>query len=839
MSVSLSAVWSQVEKLILDGISVIPVRDKDDETSGRPAKTPFGSWKKYQDKAIDKSELWALMEHYGTEAVGIVCGKVSGNLEAIDIDVKYKTGIDAILFQDIKTIYPELFTKLRIHKTPSGGWHILYRVADGTIPGNLKLAGREASDAELESHPKNKTYNFIETRGEGGYILCPPSLGYTISKDCDIPVLTWEERCSLIALCETYNEIIKVAPTYKPTKAESEYYTENPWDHFNGSCNPVEFFKGFGWEEFKRNNHFIWFTRPGKNKGVSASWNLTKRIFYIFTSSSELEASKGYHPVTILSILKFGGDKKQTYQYLVSNGYGKVKPTIERAIIKKSALAGATIPANFSDQAKAEFQQIKNNLAEDHPYGIFIKFDPETEKLGVSYESLLCVASNLGLRTFGDDVVLITGHIIEKITNRKMQDILKDYIIDEDPDEYEKLCNVFERFVRDNTKFISQRLPLLDETMIIKDTRDECFKFYKNGYLLITKDSIDFHTYDLFDRYVWSDRVQPRDYGFVSGGRFVEYLELALNKPVDAKKVLGYLSHEFKDETMGYIIVLSETCSDPKDGGGSGKNVFCNLLKLTTSYISKPGAQAKFDEKFFQVWNGQKIFGISDVDKDFKFSFLKEPATGSFVWKRLWSNEVSLEAGAGPKFIIQTNYSYDVSDGGLARRIIPLEFTDYFTKCGGLDVHFGVHFPNGWSEDDFSGYDNYIAECVQEWLKAGCKLSSSELTETGWVKQWEQSFGNATGFITDNWDIWMKNGYVTNDAFKKLMEDYYNANNVIKTYWPSPQKMNKAITAYAERHKINYISDKNARFQNGQFKCRLFGNIDISSITLDDLEKPF
>ncbi|MBB6109748.1 Bifunctional DNA primase/polymerase, N-terminal [Mucilaginibacter lappiensis] len=838
MSISLSAVWSQVEKLILDGISVIPVRDKDDEESGRVAKTPFGSWKRYQEKPIGKSELWALMEHHKTEAVGIVCGKVSGNLEAIDIDVKYRGGIDAILFQDIKTIYPELFVKLRIHKTPSGGWHILYRVSDGTIPGNLKLAGREATEQELEERPKNKTYNFIETRGEGGYVLCPPSLGYEVSKDRPIPILTWEERCSLISLCETYNEVIKIAPAYKPTKSESEYYTENPWDHFNGSCNPVEFLKEFGWEEFKSNGHFIWFTRPGKTKGVSASWNVEKRIFYIFTSSTELEASKGYHPVTVLAELKFAGDKRATYQYLVSCGFGKVKPSIEKAVVKKRATAGQPIPSNFSHHAKAQFESIRETLEQDHPYGLFWEQDEE-DKFTISREGIYQVSAGLGFKTFNGDIVQIIGNIIYKRTERYYYDSLKDYIREEDANLYEDICNAYESFIQRAGSFTITRLNEIDKNLILSDTKDNAYKLYKNGYLSIDANDINFCSYDMMDRFIWDHNIQKRDYRYGADGKYIEYVKLAVTDFNQAKKILGYLAHEFKDETTGYIIVLTEQCPDPKQGGGSGKNVFCNLLKLTTTYTSKPGSQAKFDEKFFQSWNGQKIFGISDVPKNFDFAFLKEPSTGSFIWKKLFKDEVEVDVKDAPKFIVQTNFSYDNTDGGLARRIIPLEFTDFFTKAGGLDVYFNAHFPNEWDENDYAGYDNLIATSIQEWIAGGRKLVATELTNTGWQKQWEQTFGHATSFVLNSWEDWTVKGFITNEEFKKTMEAYYNDNHVHKTYWPSSAKLNLAIKAYADHNKISYITDKKIRFVNGEFKCRLFGEVDIDAIRAGGSDSPF
>ena len=43
---------------------------------------------------------------------------------------------------------------------------------------------------------------------------------------------------------------------------------------------------------------------------------------------------------------------------------------------------------------------------------------------------------------------------------------------------------------------------------------------------------------------------------------------------------IGYLAHEYKDETAAYIIVLTEQCENPKDGGGAGKNVFSELFRI-------------------------------------------------------------------------------------------------------------------------------------------------------------------------------------------------------------------------------------------------------------------
>jgi hypothetical protein len=845
---NLTTVWGQVEAYLADGISLIPVREKDEKNKYGEilvAKSPYGSWKEYQSRTATKDELWHLMEQKDTSAVGIVCGRVSGNMEVIDIDVKYKAGIDAILFKDIKTFYPDIYHRLRIHKTPSTGYHIIYRVDEShPVPGNLKLAGRMASEDELELQKTrgvkrpNKEVNFLETRGEGGYILAPPSLGYQIHQDVGIPVLTWEERCSLIRLCESYTEIIKEYPKPKPTKSEDSWYDENPFEHYNRAIDPVELIESFGWKFSHKNNHFIWFTRPDKQRGVSLSWNLSKRIYYVFTSSTELQASRGYHASSLLAELQFDGDKSKTYKWLTENGYGRVKPSVEASVVKQRAASGKDLPANFSNTALANYQAQAEQLKQDHPFGIFIKYDSDEEKQAVSREAFLYVAKNLGFRYFDGDLVRIDGHTIQYVTERFFQDTLKDYIREEDPDAYEELCNIYEAFMQKNGKYTAQRLEILDSSNILTDTRDNCYKFYKNGYLTITAESIEFNDYSSFNNLVWLDKIQPREYIPGNGGRFMEYLNLAVIDPEQAQKVYGYLAHEYKDETTGYIIVLTEQCPDPKQGGGSGKNVFCNLLKLTTTYTSKPGAQAKFDEKFFQSWNRQRVFGISDVPKNFDFAFLKEPATGSFIWKKLFKDEVEVDVHDAPKFVVQTNFSYEISDGGLRRRIIPLEFTGFFTAAGGLDVHFGVHFPNGWNQDDYAGFDDFIATSIQSWLKGGLKLKATELTETGWMKQWEQTYGNSTGFILENWDTWVVDQFVTNETFKRSLEAYCSENNIIKNYWPSSSKLNAAINSYGEKHGVGFKKDVTKRFENGRFKCRWFYKGEQPILDEEDDDKP-
>jgi len=821
MNSSLQEVWHQVEKLLLDGISVIPVRDKD--TGNFVAKSPYRDWKEYQNRIISKEELWKQMEHHNTLAIATICGAVSGNMEVIDIDVKFKPGIDATLFQAIKDMYPDTWARLRVHKSPSGGYHIIYRVEGEPVPGNMKLAGRPATEEEL-AKSKQKAYNFIETRGEGGYVLFPPSLGYSVAKDVPVPVITWEERCSLINVCKSLTEIIKEEPAYKPTKQDNFYYDENPFEDYNRRCDPVALMQQFGWNFFKENSRFIWFTRPGKDKGISASYNREKRMFFIFTASTELDENRGYHPASLLALYEFNDDKKKCYSWLVTNGYGKVKEKVEKEQLKSKAKKGEPVPENFSEESKKEWAQQQEKKQERYPYGTFWMMDDE-DKVTIDREGLYEVADGLGFKLFNQALVQIIGYRIFRREDRFFYDTVKEYIKEEDGDFYRDICNAFEAFIEKHGKFSISRLKVLTNAEILTDTVDTAFKFFQNCYVKINQEEWITQRYeDLGATLIWDEGIQPRDYVQTDpGGLYVDFIHRACVDPFGVRKIIGYLAHQYKDETTGYIIILTEEVPDPKSGGGSGKNLFSKLLQHTTTHLGIPGSQVKYDEKFLQSWNYQKIFAISDVPKKFDYGFLKELSTGVGILKKLYSNETSVPVDLMPKFIIETNYSYEVTDGGLRRRLIPIEFTNFFTLSGGVDVHYGKHFPKDWTTEDWGGYDAFIFKCIQEWLLAGRKLKAVELTHGGWLKQFEQKYQQLTReFIEEHWEYWTRVQWIAAEDFNTDYEKFCVENNVGIRFRLSSTQMNRALAEWSERHKVEFEPNVKKRVDTFQKRGKQF-----------------
>lgn len=805
--------------LIEAGFNVIPVRDKD-EVSGEkifPKKSPFYGWKKWQTERIAVSQFFELLEKSKSTWIAIVLGEISNRTICVDIDNKHWLGVEHKLFNALENIYPHIWQKLRIHKSQSGGYHIFFSVPDGMdIIRSKKLAYK---DGEKEAG--------IELKGEGGIVVIPPSEGYSIVKDNPIPRLSEQEISIIFAIIEDINEkrIVKKEKVNR-SNFEDNYYSVNPFDDFNHSQKGAFILEDFGWKAEGENSQFIHFTRPGKKGGISATFIKDKFCFHIFTSSdNDLEANVNYSPCAVVQQLN-NLSSKDLYKWLIDNGFGKADPKKEIKRARKMANHKVQPLNNFSQEAAQVFNEAKKEVEQKLPFGQFWKYNQRGEPI-ISRAKIITIANSLGFRLYNDDLVkIVDDKFIYNQNEREFQDAIKDYVYTNEEGDYDDIIDCLEAFFQKSTTYIITRLEFINTHSILKDSKTEAYKFFKNTAVLVTKDSIQEISYKEIDHYIHNDQIIKRDFVLsapIPSGKYSQFLDLSCGLDDYTKKIIGFLSHLFKDETTGYIITLTEKVINPKNGGGSGKNIFCNLFKQITTVCNTNGAQLNYDERFLQSWNRERIMSLSDVPKDFPFSFLKEGATGTMKWRRLFHNGVDVEVEDTPKFVIQTNYSFEVTDGGVGRRVIPLEFSDFFTKSGGVDKHFDCHFPNGWSSDDWVDFDNLILESIQLWIKAGCKLDPRELSDSGWKKQFEMNYGSViTGLVDEYLQSWVDQKEIEIDKINADILDYYNQSDINIRFRPSRKRINEAIDEWCKMHNVTFNKSAARRINSVVFRVYKF-----------------
>jgi hypothetical protein len=278
------------------GLSVLPAK--------RLAKRPsLPGWKNFQLRIPQERQV---VEWFSKpeDAICVVTGQVSGNLEMLDFD----RGGDR--FEAWKEqIPPELLARLVIESSQSGGKHVIYRCSE-PINGNMKLAMGFRDGAMV---------TLIETRGEGGLFLCAPTLGYSLEQGSltEIPVLTPQEREILLETAWSLNEYLPTADV----PADSQFVPENrPGDDFNNRGDIRALLIKHGWTLVKKAENELW-RRPGKANGWSAS--LKDKSFYVFSgNAAPLEPNRAYSPFAVYAWLEYGGDFEMAARVLRQQGYG-------------------------------------------------------------------------------------------------------------------------------------------------------------------------------------------------------------------------------------------------------------------------------------------------------------------------------------------------------------------------------------------------------------------------------------------------------------------------------------------------------------------------------------
>ena len=334
-------------KYHLSGLSVIPVgEDKRPRTS--PDAQPY-VWKEHQHVLIPPmpsifGKAWG---------IGIVCGAVSGNLECIDVDSKYD--LTGKLMENfvalIRDNSPGTYEKLVVEGSPSGGWHLVYR-APVDIAGNKKLASRPTTDEERAANPKDKRRVLIETRGEGGYFACAPTPGYKLRRGDfeNVPIITAEEREIILACARSFNEVYDQAPEKKPVTTQTHGSGLSPFEDYNQNGDPHELLEAEGWT-LKRQiaGKKFYYLRPGGEQNWSAEWDSDKRLFYVWTSSTEFVPEKAYNLAQVASILKFHGDYSEAAKWMLKMGFGESNRKNEEGPAGKSPRKAGVSPSVITE----------------------------------------------------------------------------------------------------------------------------------------------------------------------------------------------------------------------------------------------------------------------------------------------------------------------------------------------------------------------------------------------------------------------------------------------------------------------------------------------------------
>lgn len=745
-------------------------------------------WKSAQSRLSSKEELEVMFATPAARNLAIICGQVSGGLEVIDIDLKYDlTGtLGKEYFELINNADPTILPRCVIVKTPSAGYHIIYRCS--IVGGNQKLAQRYTTEQEQIAaglQGKKGTRVLIETRGEGGYVLTVPSAGYSIVRGSfrQMEPITPEERAIMISAAISFNktsdkaevdygiqESKKVRSIEATGTPNYEWDGPSPIDDFNARADYMSMLMEDGWiiaEEANNAGNQYWkLTRPGKSEGISATFNYIPNKLYVFSTSTEFNAEEAISAFDYFSQTRYNGSMQLAIKAVMALGYGSTKKKREQ-------------PSEPSKAIRRVKRVDERLLPDDDFYMLntFWSYVPPKKKdqdwrVVWDYSKYIAWLNSMGVwiypKTMDEDMpfILINNNIVEEINVKYIKDMTMKYVRSL-PNEFDGMYRIqLENHILSMAgKYFSdgylEFLPKYDG-LFLRDTKDESFIPYSNGVLRITASDISIIRYDDITVPVWKSHILPHDIKYDQDGatqsdfaRFINRISNDKQERYDSViSYIGYLMHAYKDPSKPYAVVVCDEMDTEDPEGGTGKGLLMQSVAYVRRVVTLDGKKKDAMDKQFalqRIRPDTNVFAIQDVKKNFNFETIFNMVTEGFTVEKKFLGEVFIPYADSPKILINTNYSIQGEGSSHRRRKLTIEmfpyFSDFYTP---VDEFGGRRFFDEWDWDEWNRFHSFAAMCINAYLQFGLlktetinakKRAFKDATSVDFVEWWTLSFG--------------------------------------------------------------------------------------------------
>lgn len=802
---------------INNGICVIPTNEN---------KIPCIEWKKYQDKTITIEEAEEGFEKPYAKTLAVVCGRSSKNLEVIDIDTKYDLTGDlfANYMQDITDNDPVLANDLLIIQTKSGGYHIYYFC--DKIEGNQKLAQRPSSDDEVKQNPGDKIKVLIETRGQGGYVVAPPSTGYKKITGEKIPAITIEQRDILLELARSYNEVIEPPKReYIATNTTKEFFT-TPWDDYNSRGDIIGLLMQHGWKAVKQNATRTYFLRPGKNKGISADYHHQLKLFKAFTTSSEFEVGHAYTHYGVFKVLECGGDSSKAAKTLLNLGYGEKRVFYgdkeERDIFKKKqeGLSDEQLVKYVStklNKSEPEAQEMVKNLSKVWGERLCTFWDINDKNHAVINRGRLIDFLHFhgGFALFYYDknstiyrIVQCKDGLLQEASSEYMKKFVVEYI-DRLPDTFDggiTPADLKSLILKSHEQFFSngllEFLPRADYNLL-KDDYNAAYFPFKNGVIKVAADAVQLLSYADVNKVVWKTQIIDFEIKVDPDIKdkepeYADFINCISGNDEDKYKyactLIGYLSHKYKDPAKPYCVILAEENDNESKGGGTGKGIFLTAISKLINTERVDGKNFKLDKNFaFQrVGLDTKLVAIEDTRKNVDFEGFYSIITEGITVEKKNKDELFIPYKDSPKIVFTTNYTIINNGAHARRRQKTFELAGFFGAENTPEMHFKHKLFDDWDLTQWGLFYNFMFECCKAYLEHGILETGSTLK----VRRKHIRLKYGDEFI-EWFDEWAKEEAFEWSKFMELYEGYINSTGTERKFF-SAKRFSQGIKDSAE-----------------------------------------
>ncbi len=306
-------------------------------------KASVGRWKQYQQQLATEAEInkWFPIEG-GPTAFAVIAGSVSGEVELFEFEARAVDGgiwgafIEACRDEGLGEVLSAVRSGYEAW-SPSGGFHLVYRCPEG-VERSTVLAATRSEDPEKPGKTKKEV--LIETRGEGGIFVAPPSYGVhpdhpsrswvQITGGLEhIATITADERARLHAIARRFDDPQPPTPAMTNAEPDAPRGGGSLLERFDkeNTCGGVLADAEFTLAETDADGNTHW-TRPGKDpaEGTSATVYADQGTCTLFSTSidvpDEYIGDRRLRPHQLACALFHGGDYKKFAKQLKAEDGG-------------------------------------------------------------------------------------------------------------------------------------------------------------------------------------------------------------------------------------------------------------------------------------------------------------------------------------------------------------------------------------------------------------------------------------------------------------------------------------------------------------------------------------
>ena len=389
-----------------------------------------------------------------------------------------------------------------------------------------------------------------------------------------------------------------------------------------------------------------------------------------------------------------------------------------------------------------------------------------------------------------------------------------------------------------------------------KDTATECFLYFKNCMVSITKDTITANEYRGEGFHIWKDVINKND--FVLKEReyinqeyfsrpdtweceFARFIYYASYNPDNEEEKgldilermqrfcalctsIGYLLHSYKHPAYrkGIFSIDHKISEENELCGRSGKSLipqFCSHFKVVST-IGGKNYDPKYQFRYEPININTQIINYNDMEKYHDVQTEFEIIADDYSVNKRNTGFIHFKYEDSPKVYYSTNHVPKGRGDSYSGRMHVIEFSDFFNARHTPFDFFGHALFSGWDAEQWNEAYNFACWCVQLFLTEGLiNYPNGNFSVRKLYKEVPEQF---ISWIDEKDDAGKYKNVRHNEWFRKkdLYEQWSKFADDEKIDWrKTARQFYTFITAYTSQYNIPFNRDK-----TGGIEYYFFGN---------------